>query len=169
MSDCGFTVTVCLISVSLQVPGVIDGSVVLPCSSAQQDLKLQDINVHWRHNNREIVYDIIKGEDSVEKQDPQYKNRAETFPEEYKRGNFSIKLNNLQHTDAGKFSCFITPSNEQETVELRVNGFFVATCVCCFKRATIHLCCVLLFFFYIHLFFIYLFVQLYLLSFKGVI
>ncbi|XP_016388251.1 CD276 antigen homolog, partial [Sinocyclocheilus rhinocerous] len=107
--------------VSLQVPGVIDGSVVLPCSSAQQDLKLQDINVHWRHNNREIVYDIIKGEDSVEKQDPQYKNRAETFPEEYKRGNFSIKLNNLQHTDAGKFSCFITPSNEQETVELRVN------------------------------------------------
>ncbi|RXN32753.1 CD276 antigen-like protein [Labeo rohita] len=81
-----------------------------------------DTDVHWRHNGSKIVFDIIKSKDSLETQDPQYKNRTETFALEYLRGNFSIKLNNLQHTDAGKFSCFITPSNEQQTVELQVNG-----------------------------------------------
>ncbi|KAL0159847.1 hypothetical protein M9458_043572, partial [Cirrhinus mrigala] len=74
------------------------------------------------HIESKIVYDIIKGEDSVELQDRRYKNRAETFPDDYLRGNFSIKLKNLQHTDAGKYNCFITPSNERETVELQVNG-----------------------------------------------
>ncbi|RXN31334.1 CD276 antigen-like protein [Labeo rohita] len=96
------------------VEGVIGGSVVLPCSSAKRD---QDTEVHWRHNSK-IVYDIIKGEHSVALQDQQYKNRVETFPDEYERGNFSIKLNNLQHADAGEFSCFIKPSDKQETIKL---------------------------------------------------
>uniref|UniRef100_A0A672K1R3 Ig-like domain-containing protein n=1 Tax=Sinocyclocheilus grahami TaxID=75366 RepID=A0A672K1R3_SINGR len=116
----------CVISVCLQVPieGFIGGSVVLPCSSAEHDLKLQDINVLWRDKGSETVYDIIKGKDSVERQNPRYKNRAETFPEEYERGNFSLKLINLNHTDSGEFSCFITHSSDskQETVWLFING-----------------------------------------------
>ncbi|XP_026098589.1 CD276 antigen homolog, partial [Carassius auratus] len=53
------------------------------------------------------VYLIINGQVSVEGQDPEYKNRVESFSEEYLRGNFSIKLNNLQHTDAGEYWCYI--------------------------------------------------------------
>uniref|UniRef100_A0A672L7Y7 Ig-like domain-containing protein n=1 Tax=Sinocyclocheilus grahami TaxID=75366 RepID=A0A672L7Y7_SINGR len=109
---------------SQKVPGVIGGSVVLPCSSTEPD---QDTEVHWRQNGSKIVYDIIKGEDSVEQQDPRYKNRAETFPEEYKRGNFSIKLNDLQHTDAGKYMCLIAHSSEHKTVELIINGVLPLT------------------------------------------
>ncbi len=120
MSDCVFTV--CVISVSLQVPGVIGGSVVLPCSSTEHDLTLQDINVHWRHNGSKIVYDIVMGNYSLVLQDQRYKNRVETFPKEYLRGNVSIKLLNLQHTDAGKYTCLITPSSERLTVQLIING-----------------------------------------------
>ncbi|KAL0150717.1 hypothetical protein M9458_054021, partial [Cirrhinus mrigala] len=63
------------------------------------------------------------GKDSVAKQDPEYKNRAETFSDESQRGNFSIKLNNLQHTDAGKYICYITNSSDsqQETVQLIIS------------------------------------------------
>ncbi len=113
-----------LISVCLQVTvkAVIGGSFVLPCFSTQHDLKLQDTDVHWRHNGSKIVFDIIKGEDSLEKQDQWYKNRVESFPEEYEKGNFSIKLTALTHADAGKYICFITPSNEQKTVQLIING-----------------------------------------------
>ncbi len=119
-----FTITLSVISVCLQVTvkAVIGGSVVLPCSSAEHDLKLLDTEVHWRHNGSKIVFDIIKGEDSLEKQDQWYKNRVKTFPEEYLRGNFSIKLSGLTHTDAGKYICLITPSNEQKTVQLIING-----------------------------------------------
>ncbi|XP_077082907.1 CD276 antigen homolog isoform X2 [Siphateles boraxobius] len=109
--------------VSLQetVEAVIGGSVLLPCSSTQHDLKPQDTDVHWRHNGSKIVYDIVKGKDSLELQDPRYKNRAETFPQECERGNYSIKLTDLTHNDAGKYICQITPSDEQETVQLIIN------------------------------------------------
>lgn len=108
--------------VSLQVTGFIGGSVVLPCPSTEPGHKRQDIEVHWRHNNSENVYDIIKGEESVEFQNKQYKNRVETFPDKYTEGNFSIKLLNLQHTDAGDFICFINHSDEQEIVMLEIQG-----------------------------------------------
>uniref|UniRef100_A0A8C1TR41 Ig-like domain-containing protein n=1 Tax=Cyprinus carpio TaxID=7962 RepID=A0A8C1TR41_CYPCA len=113
--------TLLINKVSLQVTGDIGGSVLLPCSSAEPDLKPQDINVHWRHNGSKIVYDIVKAHYSLELQDQRYKNRVETFLDEYLKGNFSIKLNNLQHTDAGTYSCIITPSSERLTVQLIIN------------------------------------------------
>uniref|UniRef100_A0A8C2J1J2 Ig-like domain-containing protein n=1 Tax=Cyprinus carpio TaxID=7962 RepID=A0A8C2J1J2_CYPCA len=94
--------------VSLQetIEGFIGESAVLPCSSEEHPITIQDIEVLWRHNGKN-VYEIINGQVSVEGQDPEYKNRTKSFPEEYLRGNFSIKLNNLQHTDAGNYKCYI--------------------------------------------------------------
>ncbi|XP_052446891.1 CD276 antigen homolog isoform X2 [Carassius gibelio] len=94
--------------VSLQktAVGFIGGSVVLPCSSGKPPSTVQGIAVFWRHRGQN-VYIIIYGEVSEKGQDPEYRNRVESFPEEFKRGNFSIKLNNLQHTDAGEYKCSI--------------------------------------------------------------
>ncbi len=124
MQDCVFSITVLVFSACLQVTveGFTGGSVVLPCSSTEHDLKLQKIDVFWRDKESKIIYNLIKGTDYLEKQDPSYKNRVLTFPDEYKRGNFSIKLINLTHADAGTFICFITPSDELETVKLIING-----------------------------------------------
>ncbi|RXN36165.1 CD276 antigen-like protein [Labeo rohita] len=117
---CVFAVLINKVCLQVTVEAVIGGSVVLPCSSAEHDLKLQDTVVYWRHNDSEIVCDIVKGQDSVTLQNHQYKNRVKTFPDEYNRGNFSIKLNNLTHTDAGEFICLISQSSDsnQETVQL---------------------------------------------------
>uniref|UniRef100_A0A8C1IY21 Ig-like domain-containing protein n=1 Tax=Cyprinus carpio TaxID=7962 RepID=A0A8C1IY21_CYPCA len=108
---------VSLISVSLDVTveGFIGGSVVLPCSSAEHDLKLQEVDVSWRHNGSKNVCDLIPRSNSIETQDPRYKNRTKTFPEGYERRNFSIRLTDLTHADAGKYICLITPSDEQKT------------------------------------------------------
>ncbi|XP_073700887.1 ICOS ligand-like [Garra rufa] len=113
-----FAVLINKACLQLTVEAVIGGSVVLPCSSAERDFKLQDTHVFWRDKHNEIIYDLIKGTDSLESQHLRYKNRAQTFPDEYIRGNFSIKLVNLTHADAGTFICYITPSNERETVQL---------------------------------------------------
>ncbi|XP_058615546.1 ICOS ligand-like isoform X2 [Onychostoma macrolepis] len=122
-SICVFAALINKVCLQVTVEAVIGGSVVLPCSSTELHLELQDINVLWRHNGSETIYDLIRGNDSVAGQNPRYKNRAKTFPDEYLRGNFSIKLINLQHTDAGQFSCFITHSSDskQETVWLIIN------------------------------------------------
>ncbi|XP_026053946.1 ICOS ligand-like [Carassius auratus] len=116
-----FAVLINKVSLQVTVEGFVGGSVVLPCSSAEHVLKLQDTDVHWRHNSSKIVYDLVKGEDSLEEQDPRYKNRTKTFPEECVRGNFSISLSDLTHADAGKYNCLITPSSKHETVELIIN------------------------------------------------
>ncbi|XP_042567937.1 V-set domain-containing T-cell activation inhibitor 1-like [Cyprinus carpio] len=119
---CVFAVLINKVCLQVAVEGFIGGSVVLLCSSAQHDHKLQDIDVSWRHNGSKIVFDIIPHSNSTVTQVPEYKNRTESFPQEYLRGNFSIKLNNLQHTDAGQYICYITHSSEYQTVQLIING-----------------------------------------------
>uniref|UniRef100_A0A9J8CBU0 Ig-like domain-containing protein n=1 Tax=Cyprinus carpio carpio TaxID=630221 RepID=A0A9J8CBU0_CYPCA len=102
------------------VEGKVGGSAVLPCSSIDNGLKNEDITVYWRHNSSQNVYDIIEGKGSVEKQDPAYQNRAETFPKEYMKGNFSLKLNNLQYNDAGNYICYITKAHQNPSTQLFV-------------------------------------------------
>ncbi|XP_016345163.1 CD276 antigen homolog isoform X1 [Sinocyclocheilus anshuiensis] len=108
------------VSLKETVVAFIGGSAVLPCSSKKPPLTIQDINqVRWRNKYDLNVYEIIKGKVSVEGQDPQYKNRTESFPEEYMRGNFSIKLYNLQHTDAEEYTCYIImEESEDHTIKL---------------------------------------------------
>lgn len=106
------------VSLQVTVDGFIGGSVLLPCSSSKLDHKLQDMNVFWRHNGSKNVFDIINGLDSVEQQNPRYMNRVRPFSEEYVRGNFSIRLTDLNHADAGKYNCLIAHSSEHKTVEL---------------------------------------------------
>ncbi|XDV22037.1 hypothetical protein PO909_027010 [Leuciscus waleckii] len=104
------------------VEGNIGGFAVLPCSSIDNGFKHEDITVYWRHNSSQNVYDILKGKGSVEKQDPAYKNRAETFPNEYMKGNFSLKLNKLQYSDAGKYVCYITKAHQNPSTQLFIKG-----------------------------------------------
>uniref|UniRef100_A0A8C1MVW2 Ig-like domain-containing protein n=1 Tax=Cyprinus carpio TaxID=7962 RepID=A0A8C1MVW2_CYPCA len=97
-------VTASEVSLQETVGGFIGGSAVLPCSPEEPLHTIQDITVLWRQGSQN-VYDIVNGQGSVEGQDPQFKNRVESFPKEYLRENFSIKLKNLQHADAGKYLC----------------------------------------------------------------
>ncbi|RXN18014.1 CD276 antigen-like protein [Labeo rohita] len=110
--------------VSLQdtVVGFIGGSAVLLCSSKEPQLTIQDVEVQWRHNNWN-VYAIIKDKVAMEEQDAEYRNRTESFPAEYVRGNFSLKLNNLQYSDEGEYKCYISEDSIIQniiTVELLI-------------------------------------------------
>uniref|UniRef100_A0A8C1LQJ5 Ig-like domain-containing protein n=1 Tax=Cyprinus carpio TaxID=7962 RepID=A0A8C1LQJ5_CYPCA len=131
-----------LLSLDVTLVGFTGSSVVLPCSSAERDLKLQDINVFWRHNGSETIYDLISGKDLVAGQNSRYKNRAQTFPDEYLRGNFSIKLINLTHADAGEFVCLITHSSDSKQETIHTSVQIKNTGECCFfpPRQTRSLC-----------------------------
>ncbi|KAA0712421.1 hypothetical protein E1301_Tti012978 [Triplophysa tibetana] len=109
------------VSPQVTVDGVVGGFVVLPCSGSKDQPSIQEINLHWRHNESLNVYDIIKGVESVESQQPEYKNRTAMFSKEYLKGNFSLRLNNLRHTDAGTYSCFIMNLSVIKKVELLIS------------------------------------------------
>lgn len=105
-----------------EVEGVIGASVVLPCSGRKDQPSLEYIEVYWRHNNSLKVYEINKGKGSAEKQQLEFKNRVETFPERYLKGNFSLQLNNLRDTDAGTYSCYINKEGDIQKVKLHLRG-----------------------------------------------
>ncbi|XP_050960557.1 CD276 antigen homolog [Labeo rohita] len=90
--------------------------------TSQVQFFIKGIDVSWRHNDSKIVCDIIPCSTLPVTQDPEYENRVETFPQEYLRGNFSIKLNNLKHTDGGQYICYIKNVDELKTVKLIING-----------------------------------------------
>uniref|UniRef100_A0A671SE02 Ig-like domain-containing protein n=1 Tax=Sinocyclocheilus anshuiensis TaxID=1608454 RepID=A0A671SE02_9TELE len=121
----------CISCLQVTVEGEVGGSAVLPCSSIGNGLKNEDVTVYWRHNSSQNVYDIIEGKGSVEKQDPAYKNRAETFPNQYMKGNFSLKLNNLQYKDAGKYVCYITKAHKNPSTQLFLKTLCIAFIFCC--------------------------------------
>uniref|UniRef100_A0A671RLA0 Ig-like domain-containing protein n=1 Tax=Sinocyclocheilus anshuiensis TaxID=1608454 RepID=A0A671RLA0_9TELE len=115
------TVLLLLSPVSLQDPvhitGVVGGSVILPCSYKERVLKPVEINVFWRYNESMVVYDIENGIPSTKGQDAMFKVRIESFTSEYENGNFSIRLQHLNFTDSGQFSCSIIPHEGEEHKE----------------------------------------------------
>ncbi len=54
------------------------------------------------------MYDIIKGKVSLDEQDSAYYNRTEIIREKYLKGDFSLKLNNLQRNDTGTYCTHAT-------------------------------------------------------------
>uniref|UniRef100_A0A671KIJ2 Ig-like domain-containing protein n=1 Tax=Sinocyclocheilus anshuiensis TaxID=1608454 RepID=A0A671KIJ2_9TELE len=104
----------------VQITGGVGGSVILPCSYKEKELKPEEINEFWRYNNSMVVYNIDNGSPSIEGQDAMFKYRTEGFPTEYVNGNFSLRLNHLSFIDAGQFSCFISLVDEEHKLTLIV-------------------------------------------------
>uniref|UniRef100_A0A671TCU6 Si:dkey-222p3.1 n=1 Tax=Sinocyclocheilus anshuiensis TaxID=1608454 RepID=A0A671TCU6_9TELE len=111
-----------LLSASAQevVQGFIGGSAVLPFHPGNRTLT--NITAHWRYEDRKNVYDILNGQGMTKEQDPEYKGRTETFPAEYSKVNFSLKLGNLQKSDEGSYCCFIPEFVLNECINLQIKG-----------------------------------------------
>ncbi len=114
--------------VRFTVKGFVGDSAVLSCSIPESEIqgKIEKFSVHWRDDEGKKVCDITGGNGTCQDQD-----RVEMFHKEYEKGNFSIKLNRLQNTDARKYHCIITGDTEsQDTfqkeviIELQVEGVY---------------------------------------------
>ncbi|XP_026099765.1 CD276 antigen homolog [Carassius auratus] len=94
---------------------VVGDSVTLPCIYVNQQ---PSTDVLWRLNASIKVLNIIDGNPSTEKQDGIFRNRIESFPSEYAKGNYSIKLKDLNFNHAGIYTCFLQMPNEEKMIQL---------------------------------------------------
>ncbi|XP_017314459.1 CD276 antigen homolog [Ictalurus punctatus] len=99
---------------SVTVEADLGGSVILPCSVGRYEK-----DVFWRNENSKSVYDIITGEVDFHDQDAAYRDRVYSFPSEFAKGNYSIRLHNVKHTDPGPYSCHI-PNSITVYVQLKI-------------------------------------------------
>ncbi|XP_072526972.1 myelin-oligodendrocyte glycoprotein-like [Salminus brasiliensis] len=122
MGPCLFLVCLVLITheASLQeIKAVVGDSVILPCSNSDEALKTT-ATVYWRYKDSKTVYDIIRGEAQFDEQEPAFKGRVESFPDEWRNGNFFIRLRDVRKSDSGPYTCFIPLISHQTRVYLTV-------------------------------------------------
>ncbi|XP_043078289.1 CD276 antigen homolog [Puntigrus tetrazona] len=100
------------------VEGFIGGSALLPCHAERTTITV--ITAHWRYDDNKNVYDILNGQGKTKEQAPEYRDRTETFPAEYSKGNFTLKLRSLQKSDEGSYCCFVIEFGLNECVNLQV-------------------------------------------------
>ncbi|KAH1181130.1 hypothetical protein KIL84_002064, partial [Mauremys mutica] len=102
--------------------GVIGKDVVLPCQLSPP-ARLSSMEVLWRKIGSEYisVHEYLD-EGSRDLPGESYQTRTELFLQEFSSGNVSLKLKQLQMTDAGTYQCLVrNPEWSQEAItELRV-------------------------------------------------
>ncbi|XP_072235330.1 V-set domain-containing T-cell activation inhibitor 1-like [Leuresthes tenuis] len=116
--------TTCWTSVSCQqlevVGGFVGGNVMLPCS--YRGSLPEKVNVFWRNDrNNERVLDITDSGEDLTTQDQRYKGRVSSFPDQYKKGNFSLSMKDLQQQDSGTYECHIPAVGHERRVKLTVS------------------------------------------------
>ncbi|XP_072527756.1 CD276 antigen-like [Salminus brasiliensis] len=117
---CMFLLLVNKVSLEKPIIAVEGGTIILPCLYSGAPLQRDEMNVFWRHNDKRKVHNIVKGEVSVVEQDPAYQNRTESFPKEFAKGNFSIKLSRVTSSDNGAYSCHMLFESDVQSIQLQV-------------------------------------------------
>uniref|UniRef100_A0AAR2JLR2 Ig-like domain-containing protein n=1 Tax=Pygocentrus nattereri TaxID=42514 RepID=A0AAR2JLR2_PYGNA len=114
----------CLITLTLALEETVEAvegrNVLLPCLYSGDIPKSKEVDVAWRYNDDKNVHDIIEGNVYVDNQDPVFKNRTESFPDAYGKGNFSIRLSRVSGSDNGTYSCLLTFASDTLYIKLHV-------------------------------------------------
>ncbi|XP_036423592.1 uncharacterized protein LOC118806228 [Colossoma macropomum] len=101
----------------------LGGAVLLPCS-AQDPLPLEGLRVEWSRTDSESVVNVFQQKEiRAELQSQSFRGRADFFPEEISRGNFSILLSDVTPEDAGVYRCGVSSSQgyRETTVEIKLS------------------------------------------------
>ncbi|NP_001077321.1 uncharacterized protein LOC570464 precursor [Danio rerio] len=100
---------------SANITSFVGDTIILPCQ-----IQPGITDVLWRHNVSWKVLNVIDGKPSIEEQFDIFKNRAESFPSEYAKGNYSVMLKDVEFDHAGRYTCFFPELNVEKLVELLV-------------------------------------------------
>ncbi|KAL6462012.1 hypothetical protein MHYP_G00301570 [Metynnis hypsauchen] len=104
------------------VEAVEGRNVLLPCLYSGHIPKSEEVDVVWRYNDVKYVHDIAEGKVDADNQDPAFKNRTESFPDVYGKGNFSIRLSRVSGADSGTYSCLLTFASDTQYIKLQVKA-----------------------------------------------
>ncbi|XP_067357324.1 CD276 antigen homolog isoform X2 [Channa argus] len=96
--------------------------VLLPCMSTGADLA-----VFWTDKNDDNVLTINQSKPDYSSQHEKFKGRVESFPDQYKKGNFSILLKKVQQSDSGSYYCFVPKVKFEQRVQLTVTAVQLKT------------------------------------------
>ncbi|XP_033864404.3 CD276 antigen-like isoform X2 [Acipenser ruthenus] len=121
-------VTVCQGN-SWDIRGEIGKTVMLPCShTAVPKERQRNVIIYWQTKDEEVVHAFSKGKEDLQYLDEAYENRTRIFPDQLEKGDFSLQIAPVRHTDANVYICFFSDGSGSMsnlcTVKLEVAASF---------------------------------------------
>lgn len=108
------------------VLGIIGDRVVLPCQVGSAPIP-EDFSIRWTFHSQsqQILVSSYDGKDGRQELDERYRGRAEFFHREFRAGNVSLLLRNIQSSDQGSYGCKVSfrDVSREVLVELEVAGW----------------------------------------------
>ncbi|XP_007902453.1 CD276 antigen-like [Callorhinchus milii] len=85
------------------------------------DEPLDHITIQWLHmGSNALVHSYYYGSDQLKLQSAQYSGRTSLFPDQFKHGNISLKLQGVRPSDAGQYKCHVSTLMESDEGTLSV-------------------------------------------------
>lgn len=103
---------------TLTSAGSIGEDGILSCTF-EPDIKLSDIVIQWlKEGVMGLVHEFKEGKDDLSDQDEMFRGRTSVFADQVIVGNASLRLKNVQLTDAGTYKCYIITSKGKGNANL---------------------------------------------------
>uniref|UniRef100_A0A3B3VL43 Ig-like domain-containing protein n=1 Tax=Poecilia latipinna TaxID=48699 RepID=A0A3B3VL43_9TELE len=94
---------------------------ILPCSFNTGN----EIVIHWIRKPGDIqVHSFYYNRDQLDRQNQRYKGRTSLDPEQFSRGNASLRLKDVGVQDEGRYQCYTSTvnGNKETYIQLKVYG-----------------------------------------------
>ncbi|XP_019517004.1 PREDICTED: V-set domain-containing T-cell activation inhibitor 1 isoform X1 [Hipposideros armiger] len=103
---------------TLASAGNIGEDGILSCTF-EPDIKLSDIVIRWlKEGIMGLVHEFKEGKDDLSDQNEMFRGRTAVFADQVRVGNASLRLKNVQLTDAGTYKCYIVTSKGKGNANL---------------------------------------------------
>ncbi|XP_054912073.1 CD276 antigen-like [Poeciliopsis prolifica] len=89
----------------------VGDDVILPCH-LEPPFDVNKLTIEWKLKGQKIHVHHSRAKDN-EISDPEYHDRTFMFPDEFEKGNISLKLTKVTEEDEGNYICFV-PSLERQ-------------------------------------------------------
>ncbi|CAK6439346.1 unnamed protein product [Pipistrellus nathusii] len=103
---------------TLTSAGNIGEDGILSCTF-EPDIRLSDIVIQWlKEGVMGLVHEFKEGKDDLSDQNEMFRGRTAVFADQVRVGNASLRLKNVQLTDAGTYTCYIITSKGRGNANL---------------------------------------------------
>ncbi|XP_018522672.1 uncharacterized protein LOC108877188 isoform X2 [Lates calcarifer] len=109
-------------SCQVDVEGFIGEDVLLSCIYNNSTSVLEKVFIYWLDGDNRVMLEIVQSAPDFGPQHYKFRGRVVTFPDLYRRGNFSIVLQNIQQVDDSTYHCHVEPVDFHQVIRLTVSG-----------------------------------------------
>ncbi|KAJ8387913.1 hypothetical protein AAFF_G00148470 [Aldrovandia affinis] len=117
----GFTDALEVTVLERRVTGVRGQPTILGCSYSLPSGNLDNLVVTWqRVEDNQVVHSFYYGQDQLDLQSPNYRNRTSLYRSQLQTGNASLRLDRVCPRDSGRYLCSVSSQKGTDKAEVQL-------------------------------------------------